>query len=62
MTDNRATKDYEFMWIVLIICLTILLKAGINSYSDYKKAKIELEQPKYIIELNQEAYELKKID
>ena len=62
MTDNRATKDYEFMWIVLIICLTILLKAGISSYSYYKKAEIELAQPKYIIEFNQEAYELKKID
>lgn len=62
MTDNRATKDYEFMWIVLIICLTILIKAGISSYSDYKKAKMELAQPKYIIEFNQEAYELRKLD
>lgn len=62
MKSNESTKDYEFMWIVLIICLTILIKAGINSYSDYKKAKIELAQPKYIIEFNQEGYELKKLD
>lgn len=53
-------NDNEMLWIVIVIGLIIIIKAGLTSYFDYKKAQIELSQPKYNIELNQDAYELKK--
>lgn len=55
-------NDNEMLYIVIVIGIIIIIKAGLTSYFDYKKTQIELSQPKYSIEFNQDAYELKKIN
>ena len=53
-------KDKDLIWLLTIFLSVVVLLMSFV-YFDYKKAEIELSQPKYYIELNQELYELKKV-
>lgn len=55
-------KDNEFLWAIVIIVLSLLILFGVSSYLDYKIARMELTQPKYFLEFNEELYELQKVN
>lgn len=55
------TKDKDLIWS-LIMFLSVVILFMSFAYFDFKKAEKELSQPKYYLEINQELYELKKLD
>lgn len=48
--------------VITIICLTILLFFSGILFLDYKKEELKRKQPKYLIDIKNNMYELKKID
>lgn len=48
--------------MIISIVLVVLLFFGSLIFLDYKKDELKLKQPKYLIEIKNEMYELKKID
>lgn len=48
--------------IIIATVLAILLFLAGLVFLDYKKDELKLKQPKYLIEIKNEMYELKKID
>lgn len=55
---KMKNEDKMIMATVLAI---LLFLAGLV-FLDYKKDELKLKQPKYLIEIKNEMYELKKID
>ena len=53
-------KDEDKMIIATVLAILLFL-AGLV-FLDYKKDELKLKQPKYLIEIKNEMYELKKID
>ena len=48
--------------VITIICLTILLFLSSLFFYDYKLKELKRKQPKYLIEIKNNMYELKKLD
>lgn len=55
-----AMKNEDKM-IIATVLATLLFFAGLI-FLDYKKDELKLKQPKYLIEIKGNMYELKKID
>ena len=55
-----AMKNEDKMIIATVLAILLFL-AGLV-FLDYKKDELKLKQPKYLIEIKNELYELKKID
>lgn len=53
-------KNEDKMIITTVLAILLFL-AGLV-FLDYKKDELKLKQPKYLIEIKNEMYELKKID
>lgn len=53
-------KNEDKMIIATVLAILLFL-AGLV-FLDYKKDELKLKQPKYLIEIKNEMYELKKID
>lgn len=54
-------EDKIIRAIVLVVLAILLLLASLV-FLDYKKYELKLKQPKYLIEIKNEMYELKKIN
>lgn len=48
--------------MIIATVLVVLLFFGSLIFFDYKKNELKLKQPKYLIEIKGNMYELKKID
>lgn len=55
-----AMKNEDKMIIATVLAILLFL-AGLV-FLDFKKDELKLKQPKYLIEIKNEMYELKKID
>lgn len=53
-------KNEDKMMLATVLAILLFL-AGLV-FLDYKKDELKLKQPKYLIEIKNEMYELKKID
>lgn len=47
---------------IAIICLTVLIFFISIFFYDYKKDELKKKQPKYLIEIKNEMYELRKLE
>ena len=59
--DWSGKMKNEDKMIIATVLAILLFLAGLV-FLDYKKDELKLKQPKYLIEIKNEMYELKKID